>query len=308
MRRSSLASVCSARSYPRTRVVDRAKLSDKKAAFLAQFVPVGFGIPDQIRRDPGAQVNVAVYDRDSQSVMTTSEAMRAAITTHFKGAGPVDPSPRLQTGYRKTSSVHQEREDSNSGPYRRVYTIPARSVGVTTTGEIATARLYCSNGNVPVINSSVGPKVNEPKSFNSGHTYLGGWSGQDDAADAGLQYNRNLSPGSADDYTAFVRDAPFKRTSPNGDGSGDYMFAYYDETAPNAYHAVGFTDGQSWHIPCGTDVVMTFGIQSFDHDQWKSSLTAWQWSDRGSTAAVLRGITDTSPSRSTKWPGTTATC
>jgi hypothetical protein len=127
--------------------------------------------------------------------------------------------------------------DSGAGAYRRVFTVGNYDPSsVATAFEKAHVTTFCNSGN---LYDQYLPDGDYRKS--AGFSYLGGWSASLLAVDSGLQYNKNLTSASGDDYSPIMRIA----TTPASAGT--------------EYDSVG--NQIAWHIPCsGFGVDMAFYV------------------------------------------------
>ncbi len=227
------------------RLLDPA-LSSTERSIVARAI-TGLRTTSTMAIDP-ANIQIAVFDPASNNVYYNRATLHGSFVRKINSyafqprpAGVESPA----AGKRRTATyLGTGRPDAGTGPYRRLYTFPnidpnAYSLALI----IANVSHACNSGNL--LNPFYPDKDIHKE---AGHSYLGGWSGTNNAVDAGMIYNRGITTASQDDYSPFFAIS----------GISGYPGVEYLNNSPS-----------NFHIACGTSLAtMSFyvdaPVQSFE--------------------------------------------
>ena len=236
-----------------------ASLASRERGILYNSIPRIPSVVEAHRRAKPENVTIVSVDASTGAVISNNMQAAHALRRHtIVGSGAVGTSDS-----RRSPRSYQEVEKKNSGPYRRIRTYPnspiAQGASRDITYEYADVQLHCGNGNIKL---PLGYKGNY--AYDAGHAYLGGWSNGGNAVDAGLQYNLNVAPGAADNYTPFLR-------------TDHYIYDFYDRTYNrNAPYPDPQISGSNYHIECNAQsmVRISYSVQ-------RTSQTPYGYPDNG---------------------------
>lgn len=163
-------------------------------------------------RDP-SKVTVAIIDGVTSLVHYNHEEDIGSVVA---SAPPPDLESRsAQCPPPSTSGgVYDPGCYAKSGPYRRVYTVPLTAIPRPAPGDVSGDYEAAAYATVACTDGYPWHNPHNPKDFDVGHAYLGGWSTTPEApggnVDAGLQYDWKQHKNSQDDYGPFLNIAGLK--------------------------------------------------------------------------------------------------